>query len=638
MNFRLTLALVIVMLVTLMVYVGVKSHQQNEKPEDPLTKNALFLPQPKEINTLTFTQDGAKQVAFLHSGNDWSLTFPVTAPAVSYEVSGIVDTLKTLTYKDKFEPEATGIHSPESTGTDKPHNIITFTDDANKEHTLALGKTTVGGVYATLDGGNTIYLLASNPAEKLDQDPQTFRNKTLKETPAEKITGLTVKHADQTVSLIKSGDKWMIDAPVAARANTTAVEEIVNEMKDIHAAQFSDFAKNMPATGLQHPLLTVTALVEDKPAATTAASQPAVVKTPITLELGYYTDLTDKKNVYASLGGSNEVFTLSSDTFNKLNRELRDLRDPAITPAPIADATAISIHPLNGNPTDLVKTDGKWTLLADVQTLPSLPADSGSVTDLLANVRDLRAIKFVDSAGDLKSIGLDPPQTRLDFTLPGQSQHEVLLLGKAQNAEAVTPVMRQGEPTVYLVQTPEINKLALTPIGLRDRTVAKLAAADIQSLTISGPKATAGGLTIERDGTGWKGTKDGKPVKLDEAKVESLLADFTPLTAAKYIAAGETISGKPDVAVTITTTESIAPATTAPTTSPTTHPAPMGPHPTHTVTRVLRLYNVSGWRALLDGGTTPASLEWTFEPSINLIDHLTTTSYLAPTTQPAKAG
>jgi hypothetical protein len=628
MNFRLTLALVMVMLVTLMVYVGVKSHEKNETPEDPLTKNALLSPQPKDINTLTFTQDGAKQVAFARNGSDWSLTFPVAAAAENYSVSSIADTLKTLTYKDKFEPEASGIHSPDSTGTDKPHDVITFTDDANKEHTLALGKTTVGGVYATLDGGKTIYLLATNPAEKLDQDPQTFRNKTLKETPAEKITGLTIKHADQTVSLVKTGDKWMIDAPIAARANATAVEDIVSEMKNIHASQFSDFAHDMPATGLQHPLVTVTALVEDKPSPSTATSQPKAVKTPLTLELGYYTDLTDKKNVYASLGGSNEVFTVSADTFNKLNRELKDLRDPAITPAPVADATAVSIHPIDGAATDLTKQDGKWTL--NGPAAPSLPADSIAVNDLLSDLRDLRAIKFVDSAGDLHSIGLDPPQTRIELTLPGQSQHEVLLLGKPQNAEAVTPVMRQGEPTVYLVQTSEINKLALAPVGLRDRTVFKLATSDIQSIAITGPSAGGGGITLERDGTSWKGTKDGKPVKVDEAKVQTLLADFTPLTAAKYIGTGETVSGKPDVTVTLTTTESLAPAAT---TGPATRPATMGPTPTHTLTRILRLYNVTGWRALLDGGTPP---QWTFEPTPALIEHVTVISYLAPATQPAK--
>jgi Domain of unknown function (DUF4340) len=632
MNFRLTLALVIVMLATLIVYVGVKSHQQNEKPEDPLTKNALLTPQPTAINTFTFTQDGAKQVAFSRNGSDWSLTFPVVAAAENYSVSSIADSLKTLTYKDKFDPEATGVHSPDNTGTDKPHNIVTFTDDANKEHTLALGKTTVGGVYATLDGGKTIYLLATNPAEKLDQDPMTFRNKTLKETPAEKITGLTIKHTDQTVSLAKTGDKWMIDAPVAARANATAVEDILGEMKNIRASQFSDFAKDMPATGLQHPLVTVTALVEDQPStpATTAASQPAAVKTPVTLELGYYTDLTDKKNVYASLGGSAEVFTVSSDTFNKLNRELKDLRDPAITPAPVADATAISIHHLDAAATDLVKQDGKWTLTGPA--IPPLPGDPTAVNDLLSNIRDLRAIKFVDNAGDLQSIGLDPPQTRIELTLPAQSQHEVILLGKPQNAEAVTPVMRQGEPTVYLVQTPEINKLALAPLGLRDRTVAKLEANDIRTIAITGPNAANGGITLERDGTTWKATKDGKPVNIDDSKVQTLLADFTPLTAASYVAAGETISGKPDVTVTLTTNESTAP-TTAPATGPATRPAAVGPNPTRTVTRVLRLYNVTGWRALLDGGIAP---EWTFEPNATLVEHVTTTSYLAPATQPAK--
>ncbi len=460
--------------------------------------------------------------------------------------------------------------------------MVTFTDDTNKEHTLGLGKTTVGGIYATLDGGKTIYLLATNPLDNLDKDPQSFRNKTIKETPAEKITGITIKHPDQTVSLIKTGDKWMIDSPISSRVNATAVEDIVNEMKNIHASAFSDFAKDMPATGLKTPVVTVTAMVEDKPVTTAtsqpAASQPAAVKTPVTLELGYFTDLTDKKNVYASLAGSKGVFTISADTFNKLNRELKDLRDPAITPLAVGDATNVSISTADGKTTQLAKDKGNWKITIGGAGGMTLPADATAASEMLTNLRNLCAIKFVDSAGNLKSIGLDPPQTRVDLTLPGQSQHEVILIGKPENADTVTPMMRQGEPTVYLVQSAEVNKLALSPMTLRDRTIEKLAEKDIQSITIGGADAAGGGVTLARDGALWKATENGKPIKADDARVAALLADFAPVTAAKYVGEGETVMGKADVKVTITATEPSAP-TTAPATGPATLPAAIGPRP-----------------------------------------------------------
>ncbi len=70
MNFRLTIALVIIMLGTLMLYVGIKSHQQNAPVEDAFTKNALLSPQPKDVKAITFTQNGAEQVAFAKNGAD----------------------------------------------------------------------------------------------------------------------------------------------------------------------------------------------------------------------------------------------------------------------------------------------------------------------------------------------------------------------------------------------------------------------------------------------------------------------------------------------------------------------------------------------------------------------------------------
>ena len=45
-------------------------------------------------------------------------------------------------------------------------------------------------------------------------------------------------------------------------------------------------------------------------------------------------------------------------------------------------------------------------------------------------------------------------QRTISIAVPGQSQREVILIGKPETAEPLTPVMREGETTVYMVQTP----------------------------------------------------------------------------------------------------------------------------------------------------------------------------------------
>ncbi|HUO07293.1 MAG TPA: DUF4340 domain-containing protein [Phycisphaerae bacterium] len=627
MNFRLTLSMVIVLVLVLILYIGITNHQKNATPENDATKNLVISPAPTAIKTISYTQDGDKQVAFEKIATGWNLTYPTTAPANTWDVDPIADGLKTLSFKEKFEPEVSGVKSPQNTGTDKPRNVITFSDDAGHEHTLNLGKATIGGIFATIDGGKTIYLLSANPLDNLQKDPNDFRNRTIKETPADRIAEIQIKHPKETISLEKSGDRWLIDAPITARANHSTVDEIINEMKGIHAFGFSDLAKTQPATGLNPPVLAVTAMVEEAypstPVSTSPSTQPSK-KTPVTLELGYYTDLTSKNAVYASLAGSDGVFTVSADTFKKLDRQLKELRDPAITPAPVANATDLSINTLT-----LKKEKEQW----QITSLPHpIPAGISEVNSLLADIAGLRAINYADNAGDLKSIGLDPPQITITLTVPGQSQKETLLIGKPETADKVTPMMRQGEPTVYLVQTADADKIAPTPLTLRDKTVDKLTADAIRTIAVSGEK----NFTLQREGSTWSVTEqNGKPQKADELKITPLLGDFTPVTAAKYLAeeskTGWNLPAKPDLTVMITSQESAAP-----TSQPTTFSAaPAGPTLTHPVTHTLRLYKDSKtntWKAVWDGGSEP---QWLFEPVPTLIAHLTATDYPVPTTQPA---
>lgn len=644
MNFRLTLTLTIILLLVVSGWLFLSN--QAKKPEQPAGPTPLLAVAPKEINRITYIRDGREEVAFVRNGEDWQMTAPVKAPVEKWQVQGIADDLKALSYHRKFEPEPTGDRSANATGIERPRNVIKYTDDTQRETTLAFGKSTIDGVYATLNGGKTIYLLDKNPVPTLQQEPDRFRNKTLKEIDINKITALTVKAGPNTVSLAKSGEKWLVSAPISARANEATVNEVLNEFRAIRANAFSTLSKQ--TAGLTDPIVSVTAYVNDAPAttapATSAATQPA--GTPVTLQIGLYTDLIKKNFVYAGLAGAEEVFTLRAEAFTKLNRELKDLRDPAVTPAPVANATEFTVT-TPGQPTVTAsKNEGKWKLTAPV----AVDGDTFAIGDYLGVLRDLRAIRFVDNAGSLSSIGLDPPQSRIELTIPNQSQREVILVGKTETDDQggkVTPFMRQGEPTVYLVQASDADRLVASPILFRDKTVASLEADHLRTIEVSGPAASGGGFTLERDGTQWKVATGSAPAgNAQETKVSALLGGLTPLTAVKYLDAVPPTT-TPVVSVTIKVLEpTIAPATAPATQGAMPTATPLGPDPGKISSHTLRLWRQDPpttapgtaaaapiWKAFYDG-QSPA---WTFEPSSALVDHLTKETYAVPATQPATA-
>ncbi len=487
MNFKLTFSLVVVLLIAAIIFFVIPKTSEQPKPADSTT--AIFSPAPK-IKALSFTQDGSLQVAFEKAGDDWKMTAPINASVDSFSVGDIAGTIETLNYRRKFAPESTGDKSAEATGTDKPRNVVKFTDDLGKDHTIYFGKRSEDGYFATVDGDHTVYVLASNPIDALDKDPDSFRNKTIKQVEITKINRLEVKTPDSDVTLAKSGDKWMITSPISARANDVAVQDIVTAFGNIQAIKFSELDKNI--TQLSHPTVWATAWVQDQTPATSPATAPATAGskpatsnpataasepsgTPVTIQFGVFSNPIDigSSPVYASLAGAPDVFTYGRESYNKFNHSLQDLRDPSITPAPVRSASAFAISENGAATLSGTKASDVWNIQAHGLTLPG---DASGISDYLGKIADLRAIKFVDNAGDLKSIGLDPPQMKIELTIPGQSQHEVLLVGKPETADPVTPMMRQGEPTVYLVQTAEAKGLTTTPLAFRDHTVDMLSA------------------------------------------------------------------------------------------------------------------------------------------------------------------
>jgi len=628
MNFKLTLGLVILLVAVTSIFLWVQSRPaETTKKEEK--KNALLSPAPKAIDAVSYARDGEVQVSFTRSGEKWMMQHPVAGAGVeNWQVQRIADMIKDATYAAKFEPEATGVKSLSATGLDNPRNVISFTDDAKKERKLSLGKRAGGGgVYAKLDGANTIYLIEENLVERLDKDPTDFRNKTVAEVPTEKVQTLTVQTREQKVALKRVDGKWTITAPVPARVNTAVVDALLGELRFLRAESFTPLKPESRATGLNPAVVTVTVTYEkaaEMTPPTTAASQPAMET--FALALGNFTDTINKTAVYARVNGGSEVIAVNADALGKMQKGLNDLRDPAPLSAAIEGATGLTIK--RGETFTLNKNGEAWQL----ETPVKLPADSAAVGELLTTLKNLRASKFVDGAGDLKTIGLEPPTATVSITMPNTPQQEVLLIGKPEKAEPLTPVMRQGESTVYLVRTEDLAKLAPTTTALRDKAIERINADAIREIEVAGPAVNGGkAFTLKREGADWQVVVGGKATRADDVKATSLVSELAPVTVIKWFAPGEmkaAVGGEVTVKLTLVQAENKA-ATTLP------GAEAVGPAPVKTETRLIRMQKMgSNWVGMYEGGGQPA---WPFEPSAALISKLTATTYEAPATQPATA-
>src|SRR5690242_1430836 len=106
MNFRVTLILAIVMVVLAGLYFFLPSPKDQKLTAGSST--TLFEPKPKGVKTITYMVDGSKELAFEHDGDEWRMTYPISASVEKYQLENIADKLKDASYNQKFSPEQTG--------------------------------------------------------------------------------------------------------------------------------------------------------------------------------------------------------------------------------------------------------------------------------------------------------------------------------------------------------------------------------------------------------------------------------------------------------------------------------------------------------------------------------------------------
>jgi hypothetical protein len=625
MNFKLTaalLGLVIFAIVGLMLL----NREEGKGPKDKVSPNALIKLKPEDVQTLALERDGAKVLELKRNGADWQMIFPVTANVTSWQIDGIARDLGELVYKDSFTPKESGPRSLAEMGLKSPLAVVRIGDNTGAQHQLNIGKrSALGNRFATLDGKTDLaYEIDPSVFERLDKDPGDLRSKDLSSAQPTDIVELDIQKADVNMSFRKDASGWKLTAPVAARANDALISGIVSDMLTGQVVNFSSLAKNHPAVGLANPAVTL--IARKAGAATKTTTVPAAPVEVAKLQLGNYSDLPHKY-VYATGSANSDVVTINGDLLKKLDVPMSDFRATQVLAKDISNATGIEIA-RGADKLVLAKTGEDWKFTAPY----TYGADTFAVGDFTTAAKNLRVNKYVDGVGDLKAMGLDPALSKISFTLPGETQQEVLLIGQPQKEELVTPVMRQGEATVYLVLSADLVRLRPTGHDLRQHQTDKIPAKAISAITLQ-QTAEKQTIKLKRDGTAWQVVTGSKSAPADEAKMTTLLARLDPFPITRWISTPVDAKAKPAYIVELAVDTSI------------TQPAPAtalavqtaGPVAAKIETWKLAVYTQQGdfkdqaWGVLTRGEQT----EWTFQITGDLYDALRVPSYAAPTTQPA---
>jgi len=287
----------------------------------------------------------------------------------------------------------------------------------------------------------------------------------------DEITHVLLQSAEKgKVELKKVGGKWVLTAPVKAKADEPPLETLLHtatlrkrekliKEKDVNWAEY----------GLDKPQFTISLGAKDKQTTVRfGATNPAGTS--------YYVRVDDSP-----------ALLLVADTLkNGLDKSAFDLRDKTVVAMAPADIDRVSIT-RGGKKTEFERDGAEnWRM-----TKPQAIKLKKSLVE--ANLRALTNLQAKDIIDDPKNngdaYGLEKPE--LTVVLSGKRLEKTLLLGKSLEPEKkdqrFTPDRYagiRGNDTVYVIEGRAVKSLKSEPDELRDRSLFTFKPNDIEKMEI----------------------------------------------------------------------------------------------------------------------------------------------------------
>jgi len=330
------------------------------------------------------------------------------------------------------------------------------------------------------------------------------------------VEGVVIARKNETIRLKRVADGWEMLEPIRVRADRAAVDDMVTALATARMDREIDPNPAKPADfGLDPPEAEVRLEVK-------GGAAPLVLRVGGKNPTGVW--------VYAREGDKPAVITMSESVARDTARPVADFRDRRVIAFDRRNLTGIDLE-VAGDQIGLVADEpGKWRIVKP----RALRADAEMVADFLEKLEGAKAIEFVDDAPkSLAPYGLDKP-SRVTVWLGREKDRSsrTLLVGRPEPEKKGVYVKREGEPGVMLTVEALWTALPKTVAGLRDKTVVAYAYDKLAKVELAHAR---GGVTLEKDGTGWKLTAP-EALKADSSAVTGFLWKIRDLRALGFLA------------------------------------------------------------------------------------------------------
>ena len=309
-----------------------------------------------------------------------------------------------------------------------------------------------------------------------------------------KARRVVITNSHGRFELVKEKDAWALKAPLADQANQGAVSSLLYSLSALKAERtFKEGEVKLAEYGLDKPSLRVT--VEDEGGTT------------YTLKLGTEMPLG---NARAALTASGTVCLVSKFVASDLDKDLAAWRSDELAQIYSTDVASLAVTSPSGQ-VGLAHTGSVWTITAPEPDL----ADRDHAEGVISDISGARIKEFLDTAPDLKALGLEPRRFGVTVVRRGANAAPITLdFGAERDAKDGKQVACKRGERVFWVDAKPVSRLAGAWHDWRSKKLVEFDSWAVDRLEL---EAGASKVALERKDGIWKtGTSevDGDAVSL----------------------------------------------------------------------------------------------------------------------------
>jgi hypothetical protein len=429
----------IVATVLLLALIGTLYWSEHKKPSEEASTASANSPtilklDEAGVTKIEWKKKDAAPLVLTRTDSTWKITEPQPFAADQNTVSGVLSSLSNLGSERVVEDKASDV---KQYGLDPPAIEVDVTGKDSKTQKLSLGDSTPTGsaVYTMLAGDPRVFTIPSYTKSSIDKNLNDLRDKRLLTVNSDKVSRLELIRKHQTIEFGRDKDEWQILKPKPMRADNFEVGELARKLTDARMDLSAD--SKAAASSFAHGTPVATAKLTDQ-----SGTQE--------LELR-----KNKDTYYATSSVVAGAYKVDSDLGQALEKNVDDFRNKKIFDFGFNDPDKVEMHS-DSNGCFLTKGGNDWWSNGKKM-------DAAGVEDLVSQLRDLSASKFVES-------GFSSPSIEITVVSDSGKRVEKVAIAKAGDGYIAK---RDDDSSLYQLSASSVDELKKSASELKPAATKK---------------------------------------------------------------------------------------------------------------------------------------------------------------------